>query len=526
MILKGSQRGNGADLAIHLMNGFDNESVEIAEVYGAVAGDLYGAFAEFEAVSRGTKAQDYLYSLSINPPSPLTREQYHEAIQMIEQRLELTDQPRAVVFHVKDGREHCHVVWSRIDVEHMRAVHMGHDRRKLMDLACELAHHYGLPLAPGLRAWEAKQKFEKEFLEASRTEKAMERETGITPEQRRTVITACYNNSDSAEAFRAALDGEGYILAKGDRRGYVVVDQFGDVHSLTRYIKENKASAVKERLALLASGTLPDVEQAKEILRAREQAKADIAREQEQERIEARRREAMRALAQKHEARRLEVRQAEQELLTRLQAERLALHAAQESEARGFLFRVRSAVAGLIARTPGLRSVLSHIQKMTQLDPKDRHRLERAALDRRHAREHQDFDRRKRVLDRLETREIASLEKALRRELREQQLEMELSHTSQEALSRVDNRTMQEFYDAARDQGLWRKREFKEGDLSVGFNDTAEFVEGAGKGGGDDDGHAPEQNAGADNPGDDDDNGGPKMGRRRKKGYGYRRDSE
>ena len=35
MILKGSQRANGADLAIHLMNGYDNERVEIAEINGA-----------------------------------------------------------------------------------------------------------------------------------------------------------------------------------------------------------------------------------------------------------------------------------------------------------------------------------------------------------------------------------------------------------------------------------------------------------------------------------------------------------
>ena len=42
MILKGSQRANGADLAIHLMNSFDNERVEIAEVYGTVAGRSHG----------------------------------------------------------------------------------------------------------------------------------------------------------------------------------------------------------------------------------------------------------------------------------------------------------------------------------------------------------------------------------------------------------------------------------------------------------------------------------------------------
>ena len=64
MILKGSQRAGGSDLATHLMNSFDNELVEIAELYGTVAGDLHGAFAEMEAVAAGTRAENYLYSLS------------------------------------------------------------------------------------------------------------------------------------------------------------------------------------------------------------------------------------------------------------------------------------------------------------------------------------------------------------------------------------------------------------------------------------------------------------------------------
>ena len=31
MILKGNQRANGADLAVHLMNAFDNERVHVAQ---------------------------------------------------------------------------------------------------------------------------------------------------------------------------------------------------------------------------------------------------------------------------------------------------------------------------------------------------------------------------------------------------------------------------------------------------------------------------------------------------------------
>lgn len=534
MILKGNQRGHGSDLAIHLMNGFDNESIEIAEVKGAVAADLYGAFAEFEAVALGTKARKYLYSLSISPPAKLTREQYAEAIDAIEERLGLTGQPRAVVYHVKYGREHCHVVWSRIDIDRMRAVHMAHDRRRLMDLACELSRKFGLELPPGLKAWEAKQKYERERLDPSLAEKAQAEETGVTPEQRREEITAAYERSDTAEAFRAALEQKGYVLARGDRRGFVVVDQFGNPHSLTRYINGHKAGEIKKKLAALDPAQLPSVDEAKELISRRIQALDERQREQDrdQEREDAQERERVRreelhrqkqeALAGKQAERRLELAQAEQELLTRQQAERLALHAAQKSERRSILFRVRSAVADLIRRTPGLRAVLAHIQKLTHLDPKERHRLESDALIRRHAREKRDIERRRRMLGHLEKRENRGLPLAVQRELRLQEAaRLERERAAEQARS-VDNMAMQDFYEAARDQGLWKPREFQDGELSESFNDAAEFVEGAGESD-DDDGHAPDWKDSADDDGDD---GGPRHRRRPGKGYGYRKGSD
>jgi uncharacterized protein (DUF302 family) len=169
----------------------------------------------------------------------------------------LTGQPRAVVFHVKDGREHCHVVWSRIDVDNMRAIHLSHDHSRLMDMACKLARKYGFDLPDGLKKWEAKQKFEKDYLEAMRAENAQLEETGITPEERRAEVTAAYNQSDSAEAFRAALEQKGYIIAKGDRRDLVIVDEFEGVHSLSRYIKGQKSKDKKAKLAPLMAGALP-----------------------------------------------------------------------------------------------------------------------------------------------------------------------------------------------------------------------------------------------------------------------------
>src|ERR1700681_2463902 len=123
MILKGNQRGGGQQLAAHLMNSFDNERIEIADVRGAAAQDLSGAFGEWAAQARATKARKNLYSFSASPDQSqgrLTREQYLELIDRTERSLKLVGQPRAVVFHEKRGddgvlREHCHVVWSRID---------------------------------------------------------------------------------------------------------------------------------------------------------------------------------------------------------------------------------------------------------------------------------------------------------------------------------------------------------------------------------------------------------------------------
>jgi hypothetical protein len=67
MILVGNARGGGRDLARHLMK-TENERVEVAELRGFVADDLDGAFRETYAISRGTRCQQYLFSLSLNPP--------------------------------------------------------------------------------------------------------------------------------------------------------------------------------------------------------------------------------------------------------------------------------------------------------------------------------------------------------------------------------------------------------------------------------------------------------------------------
>lgn len=290
MILNGNIRAGGQELASHLLNDrheidplqsrqsptIGNEKVLVSEVRGFVADDLHGAFAEAEAIASGTRCKKPLYSLSINPSKTMTQEQYAHAIDKIESKLGLEDQARAVVFHVKNGREHCHVVWSRIDSETMKARSNAFDRQKLREVSRELCRDFGHELPKHL----AEDRGVDRFNEASQptlAEQAQQSRSGITPEERREAVTKAYEMADSAGAFRHALQEQGYILARGDKRGFVVVDMAGDVHSLTRQVNGAKAKDIETKLALKSVHDLPSVQQAKEQMAQKERQQAEIA---------------------------------------------------------------------------------------------------------------------------------------------------------------------------------------------------------------------------------------------------------
>ena len=95
-----------------------------------------------------------LYHASINTRASerMTDEQRIRAIDVLEEKLGLTGQPRTVVVHEKKGREHTHVVWSRIDVEHMRAIPDSHNYRKHEEAARQLEREFGHERVQGAHA--------------------------------------------------------------------------------------------------------------------------------------------------------------------------------------------------------------------------------------------------------------------------------------------------------------------------------------------------------------------------------------
>ncbi|MCY0149350.1 relaxase/mobilization nuclease domain-containing protein [Hoeflea sp. G2-23] len=233
MILKGSQRGAASNLSAHLMNDRDNDHVTVLEVRGFVARDLHGAFAEAHAISKGTKCEQFLFSLSLSPPKDHTgsEQDFVDAINRAEEKLKLSGQPRAIVLHEKEGRRHAHVVWSRIDAKTMKAINLPHYKLKLNDLARQIYLDHGWSLPDGLRRDGGKSP-----LNFTLAEWQQAKRVNLDPREIKQSFIDAWNLSDSAKGLQNALEERGYFLCRGDRRGFVAVDTKGEVFSVARML--------------------------------------------------------------------------------------------------------------------------------------------------------------------------------------------------------------------------------------------------------------------------------------------------
>lgn len=363
MILKGSQRGGGGDLAAHLMKMEDNEHVRLHELRGFASDTLKGAFKEAEAVSLGTKCKQYLFSLSLSPPedAKLAELDFERAIEAAEQRLNLQGQPRAVIFHEKEGRRHAHCVWSRIDAETMTARTHPFFKRKLTELSKSLYLDHGWNMPRGFI--EAGMKDPTNFTLA---EWQQAKRSGIDPRWSKVVLQDCWKASDGIGAFQGAIQAHGFFLARGDRRGFVVLYHDGEVHALPRML-DLKTKEVASRLG--SPESLRSVEDTKRLIgqRMTPAIRRHIAESREAFRAKSTR------LGDLKERMTREHRQARVEVETRQNFER-------ESAARGQASRLPKGVAALWQRVTGqYRETRAAIEAETEMMVR-RHIAERQAV--------------------------------------------------------------------------------------------------------------------------------------------------
>jgi hypothetical protein len=285
MIIKGKSRSGPAALAKHLLNAEANEQVTVLDISGTVSKDLRGALIEMDAYALGTRCVKPLYHAAISPEPPhkLTARQRAIAVNTLELELGLWGHSRAIVIHEKHGREHIHVVWSRIDTDRMRSVSDSHNYRQHELVARKLERQFSHERVQGAHV--ERDGVDRPDRTPSRAELRQEERTGIKGEDVKEEITEAFKASDTGAAFQVAIEDRGYLLAKGDRRDFVIVDRAGGIHSLARRIDGVKAAHLREFMSDIDRANLPGAEQAREAqieraitaeLREREQVQAKM----------------------------------------------------------------------------------------------------------------------------------------------------------------------------------------------------------------------------------------------------------
>jgi hypothetical protein len=270
MVIKGVSCAGGARLATHLTRTDTNETVKVTELRGVAAEDLRGALLEMEAVGAGARTTKPFYHGSINTgiDERLTDEQRVHAINRLEEKLGLSGQARVVVVHEKKGREHCHIVWSRIDLDRMAAVSDSHNYRKHEQVARDLEREFGHERVQGAhieREGRPRPKRTPSHVEMLQVERG-----AVRPEEAKALVTDLWQRADSGQSFKQALEERDWLLARGDRRDFVVIDPGGGTHSLARRVEGAKAKDIRAGMADVDPESLPSVAEARTIQRERQ----------------------------------------------------------------------------------------------------------------------------------------------------------------------------------------------------------------------------------------------------------------
>lgn len=346
------------------MNDRDNDHVELHELTGFASGDLLGAFLEVETAAEATHCRQPFFSVSLNPPKGHNPgvDDFETAADLIEAKFpDLKGQPRTLIFHEKEGRRHAHAVWSRIDTERNRAAQLSHSKEKLRDVSRAMYAAMGMQAPAGIQ-----QRNRRDPLNYDIHTWQQAKRLGEDPRDLKKIIQEAWAFSDDRASFERALEQNALTLARGDKRGFVIVHHSGEPMSLTRY----GGLGTRDLKARLGDPErLPTLDQVRSMLRDRMSAAADRRGHAMRERHRAEFRPLtgeLHSMKEKHREERREV--------DRKQADR------GRQEARERAGRLRTGIMGLWDRLSGKRGKVSELNAREAAAAKVRNRAERHAV--------------------------------------------------------------------------------------------------------------------------------------------------
>lgn len=199
------------------------------------------------ATGRKSRAGEvYCFSLAWHPgQNPDKDTMFKSALETLE-LLNLHEHEAVLVSHGDTPHPHVHVICNLVHPENGKTAVPSYDRLTLSQWAEHVERLEGEILCEQrvINNQKRRERRQESGQESKlKLIKHKEKQVDIAP-----VIQTLYQSSDSGKAFRAALQEKGYTLATGDRRGYVLVDGAGKIHSLSRQLKGQRAADIKNRL--------------------------------------------------------------------------------------------------------------------------------------------------------------------------------------------------------------------------------------------------------------------------------------
>lgn len=390
MIVKGGSRAAPRRLAAHLLRTDTNGRVSILELQSPHE-NLPDTFRDWQFLAGATRGTKGLYHANIDPHAayPMTEDQWRRAADILEKELGLEGHPRTIVLHEKKGRQHIHVVWQRTNIDTLTLASDSWNYRAHEKASARMEEEFGHEPVPGKHAKrDRKRQADPPSAAFDHGEWQEAERSGVDPRARKDAVTALYTQSDSGKAFQAALESDGYLLAKGDRRDFVIVDQRAAVHSLGRQVRGVKAKELRAFMADIDREALPSVEQAKAL-----QREANPRKQKKDAPNRAETAQLLRALKERHARERQKVREMHKAELRQLRralalehqqkrndqkamqaAERRRLREKQRQERRG----VMAAVKRRLNRKRAAQQDAARLRARQALA--DRQKKDRAAL--------------------------------------------------------------------------------------------------------------------------------------------------
>ncbi|OIQ19302.1 MAG: hypothetical protein BM557_06245 [Flavobacterium sp. MedPE-SWcel] len=189
--------------------------------------------------STGRKSNDkpvYSFSIAWHPEQNPQKDHMLDMALGALEHLGLVDHEAVVVAHSDREHPHVHVITNLVHPEHGKSLSPSYDKLKFSRWAEDYEREHG------------KIYCEERVINNARRrngEKIKHREAKAQNSEK---IQALYNQAQNTKEFQGLLEQEGYTLAKGNRRGFVLVRQDGQVHSLSRQLKGQRAKDIKAKL--------------------------------------------------------------------------------------------------------------------------------------------------------------------------------------------------------------------------------------------------------------------------------------